>query len=155
MPRLAAELFPVSPQEDLPTQQRILRDVFMHASAHSRTCNEISERVLRILRARDPEVPDRVTLDPQQALTLTEAIDFLQMARRDLWAKIAPAAVERVRVLANVNPDPRQEVIFDLEGRRLDAFLAPIFSEAGIAADLIGEAELKAGHSSVTSRKSA
>ena len=130
-------------QEDLRAQQRILEDIFMHASAHSRTCESMSERVRQFLRPRAAD-SDRVTLDPPQIVELSDGIGRLEMAVRDLCAKIAPAAVERARLLANVYPDPDQQLIFDLEGERLDNFLRPLFAEAGIASDLLCDAELNA-----------
>ena len=132
------------PSEDLRAQQRILEDIFMHAAAHSRRCDSISERVQRLLRRRDADLADRISLDAEQAVELSDAVGYLEMAVRDLCAKIAPAAVDRARMLANINPDPDQQVIFDLEGERLDNFLRPIFAEAGLAPDHLTEAELKA-----------
>lgn len=144
---MAAQLPAAKSQvEDLRAQQRILEDIFMHAAAHSRTCDSSSERAQRFLRQRDPELPDRIALDPRQVVEFSEGIGYLEMAIRDLCAKIAPAAVERARLLANINPDPDQQAIFDLEGERLDNFLRPIFAEAGIASDHLTEAELRAIH---------
>ena len=133
-----------APSEDLPAQQRILEDIFMHAAAHSRRCDAISERVQSLLRRRDADLTDRTSLDAEQVVELSEGIGYLQMAVRDLCAKIAPAAVDRARMLANINPDPDQQVIFDLEVERLDNFLRPIFAEAGLLSDYLTEAELKA-----------
>jgi hypothetical protein len=135
-----------TPPSDLKAQQRLVEDIFMHATAHSRTCDSISERVQRVLRGRDPESPEGITLDSEQVVELSETLGFLEMAVRDLCAQLAPAAVERAKMLANIDPDPDQQTIFDLEGDRLDAFLRPIFNEAGIAGDLISDAELTAIH---------
>ena len=135
-----------APTDDLRTVQRLVEDIFMHAAAHSRTCDSISERLQGMLRRRDPGTPQSVILDSDQVVELSETLGLLEMVLRDLCAKVAPAAVERALMLANLDPDPDQRTIFDLEGRRLDAFLLPIFTEAGIAADLISDAELMAIH---------
>ena len=128
----------IAPRADLRAQQRILEDIFMHAAAHSRTSDSISDGVQRALRRND--------LDENQLVELSETMGFLEMALRDLCAKLAPAAVERAKLLANIDPDPDQHTIFDLEGQRLDTFLRPIFTEAGIADDLMRDAELKTTH---------
>jgi hypothetical protein len=125
---------------DLPTQQRILEDIFMHAVARSRTCRSIRDRIEKLLRGlHNPESAQGIT--PNSVLELSETLGFLEMTVRDLCAQLAPAAVERARMLANIDPDPDQQKIFDLEGERLDNFLCPIFADAGIASDLMGGAE--------------
>ncbi|CAN5152751.1 hypothetical protein BH18CHL2_BH18CHL2_02730 [soil metagenome] len=92
-----------------------------------------------MLRSGGPESL-RITPDRDEVVELSETLGFLEMAVRDLCAALAPAAVERARMLANINPDPDQQTLAGLEGQRLDTFLRPIFTEAGIAGELITDA---------------
>lgn len=104
-----------------PDERDTLQDIFTIARSHSRDVRE-KERELRAAVADGSHL-------------WTDALNTYDMATDDLVAAIAPAALERLAVLAPLNRSDGRILL--LEGDALRRWLLPLFEEAGIADDFV------------------